>query len=237
MEWSRMRSPSWHDRTGVRTAAALGSLPSFASRGSGRETHPVRGTQDAGRSGTPNAEQPSGWSTLGPGEKAALVVGALIVLVGVVKFLPQLLASIDGLQGKEKAEEAGRIRTALLALGAGLLAAVGAFYTARSYQLNRQGQITDRFTNAIEQLGSKELAVRLGGIYALERIARDSPDYRSQIMEVLTAYVRERAPWRPGPEDDHLRWAAGPEARGVEGHHPERAGDRRSGRGRCCRPT
>lgn len=232
-----MRSPSWHDRTGVRTAAALGSLPSFASRGSGRETHPVRGTQDAGRSGTPNAEQPSGWSTLGPGEKAALVVGALIVLVGVVKFLPQLLASIDGLQGKEKAEEAGRIRTALLALGAGLLAAVGAFYTARSYQLNRQGQITDRFTNAIEQLGSKELAVRLGGIYALERIARDSPDYRSQIMEVLTAYVRERAPWRPGPEDDHLRWAAGPEARGVEGHHPERAGDRRSGRGRCCRPT
>src|SRR5205823_3729030 len=41
--------------------------------------------------------------------------------------------------------------------------------------LTRQGQIADRFTKAIEQLGSQNnLDVRLGGIYALEQIARDS---------------------------------------------------------------
>jgi hypothetical protein len=39
--------------------------------------------------------------------------------------------------------------------------------------------------------------VRLGGIYALERIARDSRDDHPQVMEVLTAYVREHAPWPP----------------------------------------
>ena len=34
--------------------------------------------------------------------------------------------------------------------------------------------MTDRYTKAIKQLGSKKLDVRIGGIYALERVARDS---------------------------------------------------------------
>lgn len=60
-----------------------------------------------------------------------------------------------------------------------------------------QGHITDRFTKAIEQLGSEKLAVRLGAIYALERLSKDShPDYWT-IMEVLTAYVQDNAPWPP----------------------------------------
>ena len=57
-----------------------------------------------------------------------------------------------------------------------------------------EGHITDRFTKAIAQLGDKEMAIRLGGIYALERIAKDSEKDHGPIMEVLTAYVRERAP-------------------------------------------
>ncbi len=35
-------------------------------------------------------------------------------------------------------------------------------------------QITERFTKAIELLGSENISIRLGGIYALERIAMDS---------------------------------------------------------------
>jgi hypothetical protein len=41
------------------------------------------------------------------------------------------------------------------------------------------------------------LAVRLGGIYALERIAKDSKDDHWPVMEVLTAYARETAPLLP----------------------------------------
>ena len=37
------------------------------------------------------------------------------------------------------------------------------------------------------------MAIRLGGIYALERIAKDSEKDHGPIMEVLTAYVREKA--------------------------------------------
>jgi hypothetical protein len=40
---------------------------------------------------------------------------------------------------------------------------------------DRAGAVTDRYTKAIEQLGSDELDVCVGGIYALERVGSDSP--------------------------------------------------------------
>src|SRR5829696_516895 len=48
--------------------------------------------------------------------------------------------------------------------------------TRETLRITEQGQITERFTRAIDQLGETELEIRLGGIYALERIAKDSPE-------------------------------------------------------------
>lgn len=62
--------------------------------------------------------------------------------------------------------------------------------TTRSVQLSEQGQLTDRFSSAIGQLASEDLAVRLGGIYALEQIARDNPRDYAAAMQVLAAIVR-----------------------------------------------
>jgi len=50
--------------------------------------------------------------------------------------------------------------------------------------------ITERFTRSIEQLGNQEETIRIGGIYALERIANDSPRDGWTIMEVLSSFVR-----------------------------------------------
>ena len=75
--------------------------------------------------------------------------------------------------------------------------------TLRSLELTEQGQVTERYTKAIEQLGDdKTLDVRIGGIYALERIARDSPRDHRTVMEVLTAFIRDHSgePWPPPPE-------------------------------------
>jgi hypothetical protein len=99
----------------------------------------------------------------------------------------------------------------LLTLGAGLFAAAALVYTARNFVLTRrtvqltgrtvelteQGQVTDRYTKAIEQLGSDKLDVRIGGIYALERIGRDSPRDHPTVMEVLAAFIRQHShePW------------------------------------------
>ncbi len=58
--------------------------------------------------------------------------------------------------------------------------------------------ITERFSKAVEQLGkNKDTTVRIGGIYALERIAKDSPKDHWTIMEVLTSYVRENSSLPP----------------------------------------
>jgi hypothetical protein len=101
----------------------------------------------------------------------------------------------------QTARDAARGR--LLTLGAGLFAAGALIYTARTFGLSREGQVTDRYTKAIEQLGSDKLDVRIGGIYALERVARDSAKDHPTVMEVLTAFVREhsREQW-PLPEHD-----------------------------------
>ncbi len=92
-----------------------------------------------------------------------------------------------------------------------------------------QGHVTDRLTKAVEQLGAEKTAkrvlrdadgaevrdernvpitvettepnleVRLGAIYALERIGRDSARDHVTIMEILCAYVRENAKARDAP--------------------------------------
>ncbi|MFN5241350.1 MAG: pentapeptide repeat-containing protein, partial [Aphanizomenon sp.] len=64
----------------------------------------------------------------------------------------------------------------------------------RNAEAANQKQITERFSKAIEQLGSDKPEVILGGIYTLERIARDSEPDQWTIMEVLTAFVRQNAP-------------------------------------------
>ena len=101
----------------------------------------------------------------------------------------------------QTARDAARGR--LLTLGAGLFAAGALLFTARNFALTREGQVTDRHTKAIEQLGSDKLNVRIGGIYALERVSRDSARHYPTVMDVLTAFIREHShePWpKRGPE-------------------------------------
>jgi uncharacterized protein YjbI with pentapeptide repeats len=73
-----------------------------------------------------------------------------------------------------------------------------------------EGQLTDRYTKAIEQLGSDKLDVRIGGIYALERVARDSIRDHPTVVEVLTAFIREHS---------HDEWPSS----GPEGQEPARS--------------
>ena len=55
----------------------------------------------------------------------------------------------------------------------------------------QQGHITERISRAVEQLGHNRVAVRIGGIYALKRIAEDSAERdHLAIMDVLTNFIR-----------------------------------------------
>jgi hypothetical protein len=73
----------------------------------------------------------------------------------------------------------------------------------QTVKVAQEGQITERFTKAVEQLGNSEsMAIRLGGIYALERIAKDSKNDHWPVMEVLTAYVRGNSPKEVPPDGE-----------------------------------
>ncbi|WP_051864318.1 pentapeptide repeat-containing protein [Streptosporangium roseum] len=80
--------------------------------------------------------------------------------------------------------------TGLVVIGGVVFTALGLWYTAQTLNTTQQGQITDRYTKAIEQLGSTKSDVRLGGIYALQRLTTDSTRDRDTIRNVLSAFVR-----------------------------------------------
>jgi hypothetical protein len=83
--------------------------------------------------------------------------------------------------------------TALTAVGALIFTALSLNATRDQVAVAEQGQYTDRYSRTIEQLGQQgedQLQVRLGAIYALERLARDSPRDQSTIIEVLAAFIR-----------------------------------------------
>ena len=82
----------------------------------------------------------------------------------------------------------------LLTLVAGVsVAAVALIRHFAQTDADRQRRITESFSKAVEQLGSDKLEVRLGGIYSLERISKESPDDYWTVMENLIAFVRERS--------------------------------------------
>ncbi len=66
-----------------------------------------------------------------------------------------------------------------------------AFFAAQSAE-------TERYARAMALLGDDKIEVRLGGIYTLERLARESSRDHGPIMEVLAAYTREHAKWSEG---------------------------------------
>jgi hypothetical protein len=139
-----------------------------------------------------------------------LVTGAVIWTLGPgADWILRHVDSVHGLKGKELADALDAVRGRALAVATGLAALVAVYYTARNAdtarrtlqhsvdsarrtaELTEQGQVTERYTKAIEQLGSDKLNIRIGGIYALERIAADSARDHPTVMEVLGAFVRE----------------------------------------------
>jgi hypothetical protein len=134
------------------------------------------------------------------GRRAARFLGAIALFAVVVGTLLALLDWYIAPSGADQKQ--GLIVTLAQILGGAALLS-GLYFTWRTLQVNREGQITERYTRAIDQLGKtnddghRVFEIRLGGIYALERIARESEEDHGPIMEVLTAYVRQHAPWPP----------------------------------------
>jgi uncharacterized protein YjbI with pentapeptide repeats len=133
----------------------------------------------------------------------------LVYVVAATTVLPPWIVSLSagGADDNTRLNAVTNTRSALLSLLAPLAVVVGGVAALLNYransaqtreqlQLQRRGQVTERFTKAIEQLGqsgANKCDVRIGAAYALEQIASDSPELHWPIMEVLCTFVRHRS--------------------------------------------
>ncbi|WP_261565125.1 pentapeptide repeat-containing protein [Frankia gtarii] len=120
-----------------------------------------------------------------------LWVVAAVAAVGVVVGIWHLADRMypPGTQGAAEARSAlqGGILTAVAAL---IAVAGGLIALGETRQANKNTHVRELYTRAIDQLGSTSGTIRLGGIYALERIVTDSPADQRTVVEVLSAFIR-----------------------------------------------
>lgn len=151
----------------------------------------------------------------------ALAVGAVVAALCAFLWLPewQLNRWAGQLSPQERAEQEGHARASVAQLlgGLGLIATLaltlfqvneGRKSSERTLELTARGQINDRFSRAIDQLGAREAGKpaverRLGGIYALQQFVLQSETggspgeaksaYRTGAA-ILSAYLRANRP-------------------------------------------
>ena len=130
-----------------------------------------------------------------------LAAAAAVVVVGVGVIIWLLAIASGAKPGTDRANaQMDAVRTGLAA-GAGAGAAVGlmlAFRRQHHQEISTvltdrdatERRITELYTKAVEQLGNDKAPVRLGGLYALERLAQDNSAQRQTIVNVICAYLR-----------------------------------------------
>jgi uncharacterized protein YjbI with pentapeptide repeats len=128
-----------------------------------------------------------------------LILVVVLILWKVPKRQVLSLRERGTIEQKDLADLENKFRTTIVQLLGGAALLGGLYFTWMTVVISQESQITERFTRAIEQLtaidtnGNKIIELRVGAIYALERIARDSEKDYMPVMDVLTAYVRENS--------------------------------------------
>jgi hypothetical protein len=159
----------------------------------------------------------------------AVAVTALIVTVWLLAIAGHAQPGTDRANARLDAVRTG------LAAGAGAGAAVGLMLAFRRQHHQEiatvltdkdatERRITELYTKAVEQLGSAKAPVRLGGLYALERLAQDTPAHRQTIVNVICAYLRMPFPVAP-PDSGQTATAANQETTAESPADPGADGD------------
>lgn len=123
-----------------------------------------------------------------------LALASLAVVIWLAARIPVWRTQIAGIHDvKDRISLENEITKNVVQLLGGAILLLGLYFTWRNTRLAQDGQLTDRFNQAMERFGDDKSEVRLGGIYALARIAADSPRDHWSVMQVFCTYVRTKA--------------------------------------------
>lgn len=139
-----------------------------------------------------------------------LIVASLLAAVLAVMLIPRWQVSQFHLSDKDRLALENECRKTVAQIIGGAAVLAGLYFTGqqldstrRALAVSQEGQITDRFTRAVDQVGNDKLQVRIGGIYALAEIAQQTEDtHGTAITSILSAFVRTNAHWRETPLPD-----------------------------------
>ncbi|MEU6437499.1 pentapeptide repeat-containing protein [Streptomyces albidoflavus] len=150
----------------------------------------------------------------------------ILTFTGAVLVSASVFYTLTAVLGVERIDQATTLDAStlfeLVKLSFGVVAGAGALVALivayRRQRLDEAGAHreatrlhSERFTQAVEQLGSDSPAVRLGGVHALAGLADDAPDdsLRQTCIDVLCAYLRlPIASDNPASEEEHHRYLA-----------------------------
>jgi len=126
-----------------------------------------------------------------------LVVLVLLGFIWVPDFLFQLDYSTIEVDASQKAGRIFEYRKVYIQIIGGAILAIGVYLTLRRVKATEkqaevalQGNLTDRYTKAVELLGSDQMAIRIGGIAALGRLAKDSEIDYKRVIITLAEFIR-----------------------------------------------
>jgi hypothetical protein len=133
----------------------------------------------------------------------------LLLLVAAVMGPPVILRwdlgrSAGKLSPADTAGAINQIRSAIVGAVGAVVVLAGAYVAWRQLQhtmlatqaqieLQRAGNLTDRYTRVVDQLASTDETIRVGAIHALDRIAAEAVTERAGVVALLATYVRVRA--------------------------------------------
>lgn len=126
-----------------------------------------------------------------------LPIGILTILVCliIIVYLPREQAKkLKGSTDEKKIEFENEFRKTVIQILGGIAFFSTFYFSYKTYVLSNEQQITNRFTETIKLLSDENREIRIGALYGLERICKDSEKDKISILQIINAYVRNRVP-------------------------------------------
>ena len=135
-------------------------------------------------------------------EKESKNLLAIILIVVVLAVAIVLVVLVGAIVDKET-------EATIISIVSGVIAIVGLilFYQRLKKQeeqidLQRKQRTDDRFTTAVELLGSSETSARTGAIYSLYHLAIEDKKYRKEVAQILCSHIRSKTN-EPDYKEEH----------------------------------